>query len=60
MATSIGHSVAAVAIRFILDYIKESIVLVGIKNERQLISNLEAMDFSITQKQIEQLLEVSK
>jgi hypothetical protein len=31
MATSIGHSVAAVAIRFILDYIKESIVLVGIK-----------------------------
>lgn len=60
IATSIGHSVAAVAIRFILDYIKESIVLVGIKNERQLTSNLEAMDFALTQKQIEQLLEISK
>lgn len=60
IATSIGHSVASVAIRFILDYIKESIVLVGIKNERQLISNLETMDFTLTQKQIEQLLEISK
>lgn len=60
IATSIGHSVAAVAIRFILDYIKESIVLVGIKNERQLTSNLESMDFALNQKQIEQLLEISK
>lgn len=60
MATSIGHSVAAIAIRFILDYIKESIVLVGIKNERQLTSNLEAMDFCLNETQIGKLLMISK
>lgn len=60
MATSIGHSVAAIAIRFILDYIKESIVLVGIKNERQLTSNLEAMDFCLNETQIGKLLMISE
>lgn len=60
IATSIEHSVAAVAIRFILDYIKESIVLVGIKNERQLNSNLEAMRFCLNEEQIGKLLMISQ
>lgn len=60
ISTAIGHSIPSIAIRFILDYIQESVVLVGIKNERQLVSNLEAMEFKLNQEQIEQLLEISK
>lgn len=54
------HSIASIAIRFILDYIRGSIVLVGIKNERQLSTNLEAMEYNLNQKQINDLLKVSE
>ncbi len=57
-----GHnvSVAAVAVRFILDYIKNSVVLVGIKRPQQLLSNLEAMGWNLTQEELKTLCEVSK
>lgn len=55
-----GYSVPAIAIRFILDYIKNSIVLVGMKNKKQLTSNVEAMDFCLDQTQIDNLLAISK
>lgn len=54
-----GKSIPSIAIRFILDYIKNSITLVGIKNPKQLLSNLEAMDWHLTDLQVNKLLEIS-
>lgn len=54
------HSVPSIAIRFILDYIKNSIVLVGIKNERQLAANLEAMEYNLSNEYINFLLRISE
>lgn len=52
-----NHSVpiSAVAIRFILDYIKESVVLVGAKRPSQILGNIEAMDWNLTNEEIEKL-----
>lgn len=55
-----GKSVAAIAIRFILDYFDESVVLAGVKRTSQLISNLEAMDWSLDREQLELLDRVSE
>ncbi len=60
ISDSTEHSIPSIAIRFILDYIKNSVVLVGIKNERQLVSNLEAMKFNISKEHIDELLDISK
>jgi aryl-alcohol dehydrogenase-like predicted oxidoreductase len=59
ISESIGYSVPSVAIRFILDYLKDCIVIVGIKNERQLISNIECMSFGLNEDQIKMLLSIS-
>lgn len=53
-------SLAAVAIRFIMDYMKESVVLVGAKNPNQIISNIEAVDWCLTEDELELLNLVSK
>ncbi len=53
-------SIAAVAVRFILDYIKDSVVLVGIKRPDQILGNLEAMGWSLTEEEIKLLDEASK
>lgn len=55
-----GKSVASIAIRFILDYLKESVVLVGVKRPSQLISNVEAMGWNLTEEQINLLDEISR
>ena len=55
-----GVSVAAVAIRFILDHIKDSVVLVGAKRPSQILGNIEAMDWHLTQKELRILDEVSR
>ncbi|MCH5299789.1 MAG: aldo/keto reductase [Ruminococcus sp.] len=52
-------SLPAIAIRFTLDYIKESVVLVGVKRPAQLLSNIEAMDWNLTDEQISELLKIS-
>ena len=54
-----GKSVAACAIRYILDYLPKSVVLAGIKRPDQLHSNLEAMDWSMTKEELERLDNIS-
>ncbi len=53
-------SIAAVAVRFILDYIKDSVVLVGIKRPDQILGNLEAMCWNLTEEEMSLLDGVSK
>lgn len=60
LALSHGKSVAAVAIRFILDFLKDSVVLVGAKRPSQVQSNLEAQGWHLTPEEIAQLDEVSR
>lgn len=55
-----GHSVPAIAIRFILDFLSKSIVLVGVKRPTQVISNLEALNWSLTEEQMNTLIKVSE
>lgn len=54
-----GKSVPSIAIRFILDYIKNSVVLVGVKRPSQLLSNIESVGWSLTDSQINKLIDVS-
>lgn len=53
-------SVAAVAIRYIMDYLKESVVLVGAKRPSQILGNLEAVDWHLTSEELQLLEKVSK
>lgn len=55
-----GKSIPAVAIRFILDFLKDSVVLVGIKRPSQLKSNIEAFGWQLDDEQIKMLDEISK
>lgn len=55
-----NKSVPSIAIRFILDYLTQSVVLVGIKRPSQLLSNIEAMGWNLTNEQINMLDEISK
>lgn len=55
-----GRPVPAIAIRFILDYIGGSVVLVGIKNLEQLLSNIEAMGWELSDDDMNRLNEISK
>lgn len=52
-------SIPAVAIRFILDYIPESVVIAGVKRPEQLNSNIEAFGWELSKKDIEQLDKIS-
>lgn len=60
IAKEVNHSVASVAIRYILDYLEGSVVLAGVKKPSQLCSNVEAMGWKLSEAQINRLLEVSK
>lgn len=60
IAAEHGKPVSAVAIRFILDYLKDSIVLVGAKRPSQIEGNVEGMDWSLSQEELRVLDEVSK
>lgn len=60
VAENHGVSVAAVAIRFILDYVQDSVVLVGAKRPSQILGNIEAMDWKLTNDEIEKLKIVSQ
>lgn len=60
IAAEVEKPVSAVAIRFILDYMKESIVLAGIKNPDQLKGNCEAFGWELNQEQIQRLDKISK
>lgn len=60
IADSHNKSVSSVAIRFILDYLPDSAVLVGVKNKGQIIGNIEAIGWKLTNDEINQLLNVSE
>lgn len=55
----VGRPVPAVAIRWILDYLPSSVAIVGIKNARQLVANLEAVGWSLDVSAMTALDEVS-
>lgn len=52
-------SVASIAIRFILDYLPDSVVLCGAKRPSQIIGNAEAADWSLGRDEIEMLEKIS-
>ena len=54
-----GVPVAAVAVRFILDHLQGSVVLTGAKRPSQIVANTEAMDWTLTEDEIEKLNQVS-
>ena len=60
IAKNHGKTVSAVAIRFILDYISDSVVLCGAKKASQIIGNIEGCDWHLTKDEIEMLNSVSK
>ena len=60
IAAAHNKSVAAVAIRFILDYIPGSVVLCGVKRPAQILSNIEGSDWRLTSEEIHELDEVSR
>jgi aryl-alcohol dehydrogenase-like predicted oxidoreductase len=60
IAAEQGKSVASVAIRWILDYLQDSVVIVGAKSPKQVLQNAEALDWTLTQEQIDRLEKISK
>lgn len=60
ISAEVGKSIPAIAIRFILDYLPKSVVLVGAKKPSQVSSNAESIDWHLSKEQIETLVEVSE
>ena len=60
IAQEVGKTVPAVAIRWILDYLTESAVIVGIKNQQQLYGNMDALGWKLSEEQLKRLEEVSR
>ena len=60
IAAEQNKSVSSVAIRWILDYLKDSVVIVGAKSPKQILQNVEALDWALTEEQIERLENISK
>lgn len=55
-----GKPVSAVAIRFILDYLPGSVVLCGVKRPEQILSNAEALDWTLRQQDVQYLDKISR
>lgn len=60
IAAKHNKSVSAVAIRFILDWLTDSVVLVGAKRPAQILGNIEGMDWKLTDEELQSLNDVSK
>lgn len=60
IASAHNVSVAAVAIRFILDHLKESVVLVGAKRPAQILGNIESTGWHLDADELSLLDEVSR
>ena len=54
-----GKPVTAVAIRFIMDNINDSAVLTGVKNPAQVLQNVAAVDWHLSDEDMRALLKVS-
>lgn len=59
VAENHGRTVAACAIRWILDTLPESVVIAGVKHLSQLDSNIEAMDWHLGIEEMKELNEVA-
>ena len=57
-----GHKVsrAAVAIRFTMDHLKDSAVLVGAKRPSQILGNIESIGWNLTPEELHILDEISR
>ncbi len=60
IANETGKSVSSVAIRWILDYLNDSVVIVGAKSPKQVLQNAESLSFKLTDEQITRLENISK
>lgn len=60
IAEKYGKSVSAIAIRFILDYLSQSVVICGAKNPQQIIRNVEGTDWVLEKEDIKVLNKVSQ
>ena len=60
IAANHNKPVSAVAIRFILDWLKDSVVLVGAKRPSQILGNIEGMDWKLSDEELKSLNDVSK
>ena len=60
IAMKYDKSVAAVAIRYILDFIPESVVLCGAKRPSQILDNISSVGWKLEKDDIEKLDEVSR
>lgn len=54
------RTVSAVAIRFILDWLKDSVVLAGAKRPSQILDNIDGLDWNLMDEEIDKLNEISK
>jgi aryl-alcohol dehydrogenase-like predicted oxidoreductase len=59
IAASHGKPVSAVAIRFILDWLENSVVLVGAKRPSQILGNAEGTDWHLSNEELKKLDEIS-
>ena len=53
LAEKYGVPLAALAVRFILDYIPDSVALVGAKNPSQIQGTMASMDFRLSKEELE-------
>ena len=60
ISLEVGKPVSAIAIRWILDYLRDSVVIVGAKNPTQVLQNAEAVGWNLTAEQIDLLNKVSR
>lgn len=60
IAEAHSRPVSAVAVRFILDWMEDSVVLAGAKRASQILGNIEGLNWKLTQEELLKLDEVSK
>lgn len=60
IANERNKTVSSVALRFNLDFLKNSIALVGIKKPKQIKGNVDAVDWNLTPEEINRLCKISQ
>lgn len=60
IAADRGKPVSAVAVRFILDHLKDSVVLCGAKRPAQILETAQAMDWRLTENELSLLDRISR
>lgn len=60
ISNEVDKPISVVAIRWILDYLKGSVAIVGAKNPKQVLQNIQTLDWMLNDDQILRLEKVSK